>query len=532
MAGIPSFIDTHGIPMGVAQASFADDHGCLAGTDAAGSTFAYVRAQAAGGSGTRAAPFDSIGAALAANTKTARLVVCVGGDASAVLTEFVGDADINGNLPGQSYAFIGGFDAAFAHRALASLSHIQAPSRTRGVFRFGNDHDVTVDGFDITGGATGIEVGGWESGRKLVIRRNHVHDNWPTDPDYNGDGSTGGINVKGVDILIQDNTIAANKGGRFGGGIYAGPATGVPDNTLDLTGTIPRLTQLAPGRVTIANNVIAGNQTRGQSPHGAGIGLTMNALVQHNLIDGNQSIAVDPGDAEGVGGGIMAFSAGSDIQVLDNWIIRNVARRGGSGVYMDEGALGRVAFNVIAFNEGIPLKVDAASNGATKADTSVMYLSNNTVAFNKLPDAASPVLAIQSSAAVLMDNVFIGNGSDDDIELGLTDTGGRVAMVAGQRNVLTCRHMNGAQCVVSFAGAADQALAETSVAATLPQPFPLFDAGAAWNFAPASTLPASIASMVLPAGWGGPFAPAQTEDLLQRALSGAIPVGALGVRAP
>jgi len=187
-----------------------------------------------------------------------------------------------------------------------------------------NATGVTIDGFEITGGAGLLGGGGIYAETSLVtIRNNVIHDN--TVPTSLGRG--GGIALMGPlpstgPSIVTDNEIRDN-------GVQDGNGGGIAVFD-DETG---------PGApVQITRNLITGNVARGEAStlgRGGGIYIASNAsIIDDNRVLNNQAVSEGSILQTGNGGGILIVQA--DAVVTRNEIRGNLAR-GAGGTYSGSG---------------------------------------------------------------------------------------------------------------------------------------------------------------------------------------------------
>ncbi len=408
-------------------------YGCDTGTDTGDgfNVFRYVRPGAApGGAGTRASPYGSLQAAYASITGSMKAVLCV---EQGALVENVGAA---ADALSRHYKLVGGFLAGsnFTQRsvALGTATRIQAASATGIPLTLGNHGHITVDGFELTGGARGLYVWGYSAGRVLVVRNNHVHGNGavitqagdvPPGYDLN---SLGGMVISGSDVTVEYNDVYDNQGGHNGAGIHIGQAAGAEQNTF-AGGTLTVGSSLARVRY----NRIHGNVLRADTPHGAGLALNINAVVERNLVWNNQALKWSgaPGGA-GVGGGMIAQLPYATVDVRSNWFEGNRATKAGAAIFLDEATFGTVSNNVVANNDGFgAIFVDGRGAGDAASDRSFATIVHNTVVLN-----TGPALGVQDSVVRAYNNLMWHNGGARDID---SMTGGaQPESVTADRNVM------------------------------------------------------------------------------------------------
>jgi hypothetical protein len=186
--------------------------------------------------------------------------------------------------------------------------------------------DVTVDGFEITGGAASDGGGIWadaEQGCRVVIHDNYIHHNTAGD---SGGGLWADLNDR-CELEITDNRIYSNTAGSTGGGLWA---------YLGMSGTL-----------TLENNEVYTN-TAGSERGG------FHAWVEHYgrfSVDGNE---IRGNHAAGEQGG-FSFEATSNSSGTfdDNEVVGNVADYydGGGLVILRHNASSTFRDNLFAGNE-------------------------------------------------------------------------------------------------------------------------------------------------------------------------------------
>ncbi|MEW6707778.1 MAG: right-handed parallel beta-helix repeat-containing protein [Pseudomonadota bacterium] len=403
-------------------------YGCDTGTASDGFTrFLYVRPGAAG-NGTRANPYGSVQAAFAAVGAGEKATLCV---EEGSYTENVGALDDDMS---RGYRLVGGFrsGSGYSQRdTTQALSRIAAASSALPVLRLGNHGEIVVDGFELSGGLRGLQVHGYAAGRKLTVRNNLVHHNGrvirsaadvPAGVDAN---SLGGVVVSGSEVLVEYNEIHANDGGRNGAGLHiGGPADSEANRLVD--GQLVIGTALA----TVRYNRIHHNTLRYDTPHGAGITLNTNALVQHNLVWANQGLKWDSAGGDGVGGGLIAQRPLATVTVAHNWFEGNRALKGGAAIFFDEASIGTAHDNVVVGNEGDgAIAVDGRAGGDAAGDRGYLTLVHNTVALN-----SGAAVLVQDSTLHAFNNLFWHNTGAADLHLA---GGGDLAeAVNADRNVM------------------------------------------------------------------------------------------------
>lgn len=408
-------------------------YGCNTGTDTGDgfNVFRYVRPGAApGGAGTQASPFNSLHAAWASVTGSMKAVICV---EQGTLTENAGGAT---DAMNRHFKLVGGFvtGTGFGQRsvALGTATKVQATNATSIPLTLGNHGHITVDGFELTGGARGLYIWGYAAGRVLVVRNNHVHGNGavitqaadvPAGYDIN---SLGGMVISGSDVTVEYNDVYDNDGGHNGAGINIGQAAGSEQNTF-AGGTLTVGTSLARVRY----NRIHGNVLRADTPHGAGLTLNINAVVERNLVWNNQGLKwANALGGAGVGGGMIAQLPFATVDVRNNWFEGNRATKAGAAIFLDEATFGTVSNNVVANNDGFgAIFVDGQGSGDAATGRSFATIVHNTVVLN-----TGPGIGVQDSVVHAYNNLMWHNGGTGDF--GTMTGGAQPEVVTADRNVM------------------------------------------------------------------------------------------------
>ncbi len=218
--------------------------------------------------------------------------------------------------------------------------------------RSGETNETIIEGFTITGGR-GTENGRWGGGINCldawpVIRGNVIRGNHV---ESGGGGITfGDVGISGNVTIVEDNVIEENVSVRNGGGIDIGSAC------------------------VIRRNVIRRNRTE-----------------------------------EGDGGGVYQGSNDTNIHILDNVFIDNVAADKGGGLHLGTNSFFaspreiEVARNLFVGNEAhgkdVGVRIRICRGGAIFA-SGVFWIHHNTILFN----AADTPFVSPSAAAVCLSN--------------------------------------------------------------------------------------------------------------------------------
>lgn len=365
----------------------------------AGVAVLCVRAGApAGGTGTAAAPYALIGAAITA-AKAGDIVQVAAG----TYAENVAVGAFNSPV-GKHLTLLGGFATGFGSRdADVHASIVDGGLLGPAVqLHLNTSQTTTLDGFRITNGR-GLGSG-WQDGYghgggvyveqqgagTTVISHNRIHGN-RTNNHTSADSRGGGIHADTPTwggftgtVRIQDNWIHDNLGGKGAGINVVGRYAAIDRNRVE-------------------DNI-------GHNDHGGGIYVSTGSTdVRHNVIRGN---VVGASAGYGWGGGIIIAGAAADL--VGNLITDNYTPTTGSGVFWDEGAVGTMKNDLIVKNRcpqgsrsGAAIYVDGGPGGP-----STVAIENVTVADHvcpgTVPDGAAVVLE-GGSAINLRNAIFWGN---------------------------------------------------------------------------------------------------------------------------
>jgi hypothetical protein len=353
--------------------------------------------------GSAAKPFTTIQAAINSAAGNAIIEVAKGTYNESVV------------VPDRNMQLLGGFaGAAPATYAGGNAGDFSASDPTANLTRIVGSADspvvylnniaartVVVDGFDISGGHTGIYVqADYLLFSDVTISNNIIENNGPAELQQDGGDFSdrgGGIYSSDATITITHNTIRNNNANR-GGGMFIDSKSGF----------------------TITDNLIEDNS--GYDDHGGGVGLSPlpktapgEAVFSRNIVRGNAaSKAFTYGWAGGVliGGGNDAADL-KPITMSNDIITGNSAPSRGGGLFVDNGATVILKHELIYANHtdlttgGIYVDGDAGGAG------SFLTILNSTIANNTSPDQDGNGVYVEEFSHVTVSNsIFWGNGDD------------------------------------------------------------------------------------------------------------------------
>lgn len=455
------------IPNAGIQVSGLQHYGCVDGNVEAGMRLLYV-VPGGTGVGTRASPYGSLQQAInSAGSQSA--TVCV---ASGLFTESL---DLGTQ---RSTLIVGAFNTGFTARApLSSPTTLRPAQPSQNIVTAQASRRLLLDGLELTGShGWAVDDNLWDTAppntETVTVRNCHIH--------HNGDGSGGGGVALGggsyVQIELANNVIEYNDGDNFGAGISVGGDHG---NTLvrgSQNDGFGAVTAVAAGRAIIRYNIVRANRIHASGlPHGAGLAIAMNAMVEQNEFIANDTIG--DGSHYGVGGGLIAqhgTSADSTdalIVVRGNWFEGNRADKQGSAVFFDQTHAGSLLDNVIVRNTG-PSAVlvdgacsDSCAGPSGNYDRNFLTAANNTVA-----DNTGAAFAVQDSTAHLYLNVAWRNANGGGDILLLPGSPGAENILRGRDNFINSTNPS-LQQTVSSAGVVnaltDQWRLDSGVASSL-----------------------------------------------------------------
>ena len=249
-------------------------------------------------------------------------------------------------------------------------------------FNAGETEDAALDGFTVTNGAAALGAGLFVQNASPVIRGNIITAN-----QVNTDGGGGGIGLRDASPLIEDNEISGNDAG------YGGPESGNDGGGINIRGGAP---------IIVDNHIV--DNTAGD---GGGMWLVRtDALIYHNLIDGNLAYDTDPVQA-GQGGGVDIQIGSVGLVFTNNVVTNNFASSHGGGVavyeYASASGSPTLTHNVIAYNDA---PAGAFGGGLLAFGATVPVFLNNLVYAN------TPTGVYLNSGASARYNLVFGNDTD------------------------------------------------------------------------------------------------------------------------
>ncbi|MEZ4439746.1 MAG: right-handed parallel beta-helix repeat-containing protein [Polyangiaceae bacterium] len=372
-----------------------DDGGCGpttgSGEDEAalpcdGASVLCVAASAApGGDGTATAPFASIGAAVAVANDGATVQVAAGTYGENVVVQ------------GKVVLLRGGFDPTFTTRNSRTQATCIDGGGQDSVIALLEAGSSEVDGFQIRGGAgfSGdpfYEGGGgiYVDGGNPTLAHNVIENNSLSDA---AESTGGGIRVINGGATITRNHIRHNVAA-LGGGVAA-----------------------SEGTVVLDHNTVSDND--GLGDHGAGLYLAGNVTVAGNLVSGNETGQVA---GYGWGGGMVVFGEGTVAQISGNFFTGNRAPQLGGAIYIDDGAVATLTGDLVVGNHtdgdgsrpcGAAIYVDGTAEGVGSTATFI----NATIADNDCdqPNEGSAIFVEAGSSLVLRNSILWGHANADEI---------------------------------------------------------------------------------------------------------------------
>lgn len=355
-------------------------------TASAADIYVDTGSAAATESGTKAAPYKTVQAAIDAAKNKDTLRVAAG-----TYTE-------NLRVDTKDLVLEGGYSAADWSRDIAKNTTTLQGAGGEAVVTLLNA-DATVEGFRITGGEGstvelpyGYHGGGiYSRDGSPTISNNTIEDNDIRKAGMASDYHFGGgIRITGApNAMILNNTIRKNFAGR-GGGI-----------------AIDADTALIQGN-TIEENVGIGD-------HGGGMFIAVkNAKVTGNIIRGNE---IGRALTYGWGGGLIVVNKGNAAELSFNVLYENFAAAYGAAEFIDEGAEANIHHELIYDNvskigcEAVSaISVDGGDDGGSTATIShctvVGNICENSTRGNGLQVEGMSTVTVKNS-------IFWDNGGDD-----------------------------------------------------------------------------------------------------------------------
>lgn len=354
----------------------------------------YVdQAAAPHGDGSPEAPFTLLSEAYAAVAagEDAQIHVAAG-----QYSDNIGDGE-DGYGQNTRYTFLGGYAPGFGSRdPVANPTVVLAAYEQQPVFWFFNASSVTIDGFTVSRGKSGILVEGWADGRLATVRNCHITDNGHFAGNNYDDGSLqngGGIQLTGYQVVLSESFVERNHSANFGGGVY-----------IASTGE-------AGGNALVERTVVRGNIAHGGQAHGGGIWFSTSGTVRGNAIIGN---SIDNPSGGGAGGGLIVIGSGTEALVERNLVKDNACITGGGGIFVDDEARATIANNVVVHNTAGGTGSGIDVDGLSESQPSYATLINNTVAFNGGSERTGQGLYVRGGSQVTSTNdLFWSNGADD-----------------------------------------------------------------------------------------------------------------------
>lgn len=356
----------------------------------------YVdRAAAPHGDGSPEAPFTLLSEAYAAVAagEDAKIHVAAG-----QYSDNIGDGE-DGYGQNTRYTFLGGYAPGFGSRdPIANVTTVVAAYNQQPVFWFFNASSVTIDGFSISQGKSGILVEGWADGRQATVRNCRVTENGHFTGNNYDDGSLqngGGIQLTGYQVVLSESFVERNHSANFGGGVYIASTGEVGATAL------------------VERTVVRDNIAHGGQAHGGGIWFSTSGIVRGNAIIGN---SIDNPSGGGAGGGLIVIGNGTDALVERNLVKENSCITGGGGIFVDDEARATIANNVVVHNHAGGTGSGIDVDGLSESQPSYATLINNTVAFNGGDTGRTGQgLYVRGGSQVTSTNDLFWNNGEDDV---------------------------------------------------------------------------------------------------------------------
>lgn len=382
-------------------------HVC-SGTRGTGQQVLCVRGNAsAGGTGTAAQPFNTIGTAVS-QARNGDIIQVAGKESptsqmayreSIVIGNYQNSCDNGGTQ--KNIVFLGGFNEYFSDRNADQYPTIVIGSSANPAFLVCVMRGTTIiDGFSITSennnrGIYGL-VGGYnnEPG-SFTISHNKLFDNRARNiNDYTYGGGVHLEVMGGAQGEISDNHSFNNTSGR-GSGIsaFSGRRNGVWGNLL------------------ITRNRVENNVSR--ASHGGGMNISGSAEVSYNVVLNNELWGDDWG---GFGAGFIVDgqSANAPVYAHHNVVMGNRPMRnggyGGAGEFYDEDVVAVVEYSFVAGNGCVnevrtsEIMVDGGNQGRSTVEFRNMTVINHTC-----PAMTYGAMLLQAQSTVTINNSIFWN---------------------------------------------------------------------------------------------------------------------------
>lgn len=340
------------------------------------------RAAAGGGDGSAARPFNDVKAAIAAASDGAVVQVAAGTYEQSLTIE------------GKRIGLYGGFAAGGDFRSRDRRAHVTTLAGTGSAVVSVLADGVVIDGFRITGGTGRCD-------------------------EYRCQG--GGVFVQADDVEIARNEISGNKvehkeyNAALGGGIYAAGKVRIIGNVVRDNRAERGAGIFGEGVLVVSDNRVEANKAHGD--HGGGMSLSgASVTVVRNVVVGNE---VRHPEGYAWGGGILIHSQPTKFEMRGNLVADNLAASSGSGVFIDDGAVGKMIGDIIVRNRcgalgGTGLMADRMDDSGNNG--SVVEVVNATIADNNCPNVQLGGNAVWSEGKgtrVTLRNCILWNNASD-----------------------------------------------------------------------------------------------------------------------
>ena len=362
----------------------------------AGPQVLCVRAGGAG-TGTAAAPFATIGAAVEAARDGDVIEVAEGEYRESVRVGNFGPGDCdNAGVAGRNYVFLGGFSGDFAIRDAGKYkARVSGSGGSPAFVVCVMGGRTVVDGFHVSTGrrARGFvgSAGGYSNeGGTLVVSHNVVSGNRPSGEidDATFGGGVIATVQSGATVELTDNQVRDNESGR---------GAGITTETKGETKPV--------GTMRVLRNLVERNTSMGS--HGGGMNIAGNAEIAYNVVRDNAVLGRLGGG--GWGGGFIA-DGGRPVIVHHNVVVGNRAAAYGNGEFYDSDVDARVSFEFVSGNgcsddhRNSEILVDIGEQSDSSAD-----FSNVTVLNHRCPTMDVGALVVQEGARAKVHNSIFWN---------------------------------------------------------------------------------------------------------------------------